>query len=59
MDVDDSKCPFLHEAFSELLSLLCSSLASDHLLHFINKHLLSNHPVPDTLFSYVFILISV
>lgn len=45
MDVGDFKCPFLHEVFSELPFLLCSSLASDHLWHLINKHLLSNHQV--------------
>ena len=51
MGVDNSKCPFFHEAFSELVFLLCFALASDHFLPVINKHFLSNHQVPDILFS--------
>ena len=45
--------PLLHEAFPELLYVLCFSLAFDHLLLLIHKHLLGRHQVPDTLVSIV------
>lgn len=48
----DSRCPSSMKP-SLSSSMFCFSLAFDHLLFLIHKHLLGRHQVPDTLVSIV------